>query len=282
MKVIITGADGRLGRLLVERLRSDYRVIGLGKQQLDVSDFNAVKAVIAAERPDMVLHTAAWTDVDGCAREPQKALVINGMGAHHVSVAAASIHATVVHISTNEVFDGDTKRPYLEYDSTRPINPYGYSKWYGERAVIQTNPKHIIVRTAWLFAHGGRNFVQAILNAARDGRPLRVVTDEVANPTYTHDLVAAIVALIQTERYGIYHCVNEGFCSRYQFARYILDKAGYAHIPIEPITRYQWPRPSSPPPYSALENAAAKHLGIQLRPWQAAVDAFLAQEGWLA
>lgn len=281
MKIIVTGAGGRLGRLLVANLTPQHTVIGLTKEQLDISQFHQVRQKIEAERPDVVLNAAAWTDVDGCAREPQKALQINGIGAHNLAVATADVNAIIMHISTNEVFDGESRRPYLEYDRTSAINAYGYSKWYAEQAILHINAKHIIVRTAWLFAHGGRNFIHAILDAARSGKALRVVTDEVANPTYTDDLAIAISTLLQMRRYGIYHCVNEGFCSRYQFARYVLDRAGYAHIPIEPITRHEWPRPSTPPLYSALDNMAAKYLGVQLRPWQEAVDAFLDREGWL-
>jgi dTDP-4-dehydrorhamnose reductase len=187
----------------------------------------------------------------------------------------------MLYVSTNEVFDGRAKQPYREYDVTNPINPYGYSKWVGERAILNINPRHYIVRISWLFAHGGKNFIQAILGAAQAGKPLRVVTNEVANPTYNDDMALAITHLIHTERYGIYHLVNEGACSRYQFARYFLTKAGYADTPIHPISSHQWPRPSTPPDYAALSNLAGKHIGITLRPWQEAVDAFLEKEGLL-
>ncbi len=178
-----------------------------------------------------------------------------------------------------EVFDGRSGHPYYEYDAPNPINPYGYSKWVGEQSVARLNPKHYIVRTAWLFAHGGKNFIHAILNTAAAGKPLRVVTDEIANPTYNLDLAEAIAALVETGRYGVYHLVNEGACSRYEFARYCLDKAGYRDLPVERITTREWPRASIPPAYSGLHNLAGWHIGITLRPWKEAVDAFLAREG---
>jgi dTDP-4-dehydrorhamnose reductase len=229
----------------------------------------------------MVLHPAAWTDVEGCAREPEKAVLINGFGAQHVAIAAAEVGAAVLLVSTNEVFDGKNGEPYRECDPTNPINPYAYSKWVAEQVVQWHNPRHYIVRTAWLFAHGGSNFIHAILNAAKAGRTLRVVSNEVGNPTYNDDLAEAIAALIGTGRYGIYHLTNEGACSRYTFARYCLDRAGYVDVPVEKIVGAEWPRLSIPPAYSALHNQAGRHLGITLRPWREAVDVFLEREGLL-
>lgn len=287
MRVLVTGAAGRLGGKLVELLAEQGHdvtgadIVGDHVQHVDISDFEATRTLIADHQPEVVIHPAAWTDVDGCAREPEKAIAVNGFGTQHVGLAAAAIGAAVVYVSSNEVFDGQTKRPYREYDITNPINPYGYSKWVGEQAIQHINPRHYIVRTSWLFAHGGKNFIQSILNAAGEGKPLRVVTNEVANPTYNDDLAQAITQLILTGRYGIYHFVNEGACSRYQFARYFMNLAGFADTHIKPISSHQWPRPSTPPDYAALNNMAGKYLGITLRPWQEAVDAFLAREGLL-
>jgi dTDP-4-dehydrorhamnose reductase len=279
MRILVTGAAGRLGGRLVETLAADHDVTGIDLAELDITDFSAARAFVTDLRPAFVLHPAAWTDVDGCARDPDKAVLVNGLGAGNMAVAAYEAGAAILYVSSNEVFDGRQSFPYSEYDATQPANPYGYSKRVGERAVMQANPRHMIVRTAWLFAHGGRNFIHSILNAAREGRALRVVTDEVANPTYNDDLAEAIAALIQTGRYGTYHLTNEGACSRYTMARYVLDQTGFAATPIEPIVSYQWPRPSQPPGYTALANLAARSLGIALRPWQAAVDEFLRREG---
>jgi dTDP-4-dehydrorhamnose reductase len=288
MRILVTGAAGRLGGKLIEILSqaghdvTGADIVGNHVEHLDISDFQATRSFIVGLRPDVVIHPAAWTDVDGCAREPEKAIAINGFGTQHVALGAAAVGASVVCVSSNEVFDGRATRPYREYDVTNPVNPYGYSKWVGEQAALRVNPRHYIVRTSWLFAHGGKNFIHALLNLAQAGKPLRVVTNEVANPTYNDDLADAITRLIETERYGIYHLVNEGTCSRYQFARYFLDKAGFQGVPVEPITTYQWPRPSKPPTYAGLENMAGRHIGITLRPWQQAVDAYLLREGQLA
>ncbi|MDX1993097.1 MAG: dTDP-4-dehydrorhamnose reductase [bacterium] len=286
MRILVTGAAGRLGGRLVEILTPHHEVTGIDIAEVDITDFAAIRAFILDAKPNIVLHPAAWTDVDGCAREPEKAIRINGFGAQHVAVATAEIGAAILYVSSNEVFDGRSGKAYGEYDVTHPVNPYAYSKWVGERAVMSLNPRHYITRTAWLFAHGGKNFIQAILNAARaaarDGKPLRVVTDEVANPTYNDDLAEAIAHLIRTGRYGIYHLTNEGACSRYAFARYVLDRAGYSETPIQPIVSRQWARPSQPPTYTPLSSLAANSAGITLRSWQQAVDAFLQKEGLLS
>jgi dTDP-4-dehydrorhamnose reductase len=280
MRILVTGARGRLGSKLVALLRAaGDAVIETDIDTLDIADFAAVRRFVGEASPDLVIHCAAWTDVDGCARDPERAISINGHGTGNVAVAAHDLGAALAYISTNEVFDGRARRPYREYDLAAPINPYGYSKWAGERAVMTLNPRHYVIRTAWLFAHGGKNFIQTVLSAARAGKPLRVVTDEVANPTYNDDLAEAVVALVRTGRYGVYHLVNEGACSRYAFARYALDRAGLAEVALTPISHHQWPRASTPPGYAALDNSAARALGITLRPWQAAVDAFLAAEG---
>jgi dTDP-4-dehydrorhamnose reductase len=256
-------------------------VTGIDVDDLDITDFAATRAFIARLKPDLVIHPAAWTDVDGCASDPEKAIRVNGFGAQHVALGAAEINAAVLYISSNEVFGGQSDRPYYEYDVPNPVNPYGYSKWVGEQAVMRVNPRHYVVRTAWLFAHGGKNFMQTILNAAQSGKRLRIVTDEVANPTYNDDLTEAIAALVETGRYGIYHLTNEGACSRYAFARYFLDKAGFIDVPVERISSQEWPRPSVPPTYASLANLAGSQVGITMRPWQQAVDAFLQKEGFM-
>ena len=286
MKILITGANGRLGHAISTQLSPKHELVlssidGEYGALLDITQFDAVQTFIESTRPDIIIHPAAWTDVDGCARDPEQALLVNGYGTQNVAQAAASIGASLVYISSNEVFNGRSSRPYYEYDRPDPVNAYGYSKWVGEQCVMAASPRHMIVRVAWLFAHGGRNFVQAILNAADQGKALRIVTDEVANPTYNEDAATAIAALIETGRYGIYHLTNEGATSRYHFARRILDQAGYADTPATQISIKEWPRPSQPPTYSALANVAARSIGIQLRSWQDALDAFLLREGHL-
>lgn len=283
MKILITGAAGRLGSQLVAQLQGKHQVkdadiVGGVSHELDITDYESCRRLVADLRPDIVLHPAAWTNVNGCALDPEKALRVNGIGTGNLAAITAQRGIPILYVSSNEVFDGQLDRAYTEYDRSNPINAYGYSKWYGERAIMQVNPRHYIVRSAWLFAHGGGNFIHAILGAAREGKRLRVVTNEVANPTYTNDLAGAIGRLFESERFGIYHFVNEGAVSRWRFARYLLDQAGFANTPIERISRHEWSRPSLPPEYTAMANVAGASIGIRLRTWQEALRAYLDAE----
>ncbi|RPJ03139.1 MAG: dTDP-4-dehydrorhamnose reductase [Chloroflexi bacterium] len=282
MRVLVTGANGRLGSQLLNELpQRGHDVFGADVDTLDVRDARSVSQTFETVRPDIVVHCAALTAVDYCAEHPDEALEINGFGTQTVALACQKYDAAIVYLSTNEVFDGKTQRPYLEFDRANPINAYGYSKWVGEQVVRDLVRKHFIVRTSWLFAHGGGNFVQTILRLAQEGQPLRVVVNEVASPTYNNDLAAAISQLIATGVFGLYHLTNEGYISRYAFARQILNLAGFADIPIEPIALAEYRRASTPPEYTMLRNMAAARLGVTLRPWQAALAAFLETEGIL-
>lgn len=274
MRVFLTGCKGQLGRALTQVL-AEETVAGCGLPELDITDREAIRRAILDFRPDVVVHAAAWTDVDGCAREPERAFRVNAIGTQNVALACAEAGAAMVYISTNEVFDGTATEPYREWDPVRPINPYGRSKAAGEWFVSHLLTRFYIVRTAWLYAPGGRNFPHRILQLADERGALRVVVDEVSNPTYAPDLAAAIVALIRTEAYGIYHLTNSGYCSRYEFARAILRLSGREHIPVEPITLDQFRRDSTPPRFAPLANTAAAALGIVLRPWEEALAEFL-------
>lgn len=280
MRILITGADGRLGSELARVLTAQqHTVTGIDIGTVDITDREGVSGAFATASPDLVIHCAALTAVDFCAEHPDEALRINGYGTQVVAQACLRHGAALAYISTNEVFDGQQCRPRLEYDAPRPTNPYGYSKWVGEQVVRDLVSRHYIIRTSWLFAHGGHNFVHAVLQRAREGQPLRVVVNEVSSPTYAHDLAAAIAQLVATDSYGIYHLVNEGYASRWQFARQALDQAGFGAVPIEPIALTEFARTSRPPQYAILRNTAAARLGITLRPWPEALTAFLEAEG---
>lgn len=280
MRILITGAGGRLGSELARALTSQqHAVTGVDMDTVDITDREGVGAAFAAASPELVVHCAALTAVDFCADHPDEALRVNGYGTQIIAQACLRHGAALAYLSTNEVFDGQECLPRLEYDSPRPANPYGYSKWVGEQAVRDLVSRHFIIRTSWLFAHGGRNFIHTVLQRAREGQPLRVVVNEVSSPTYANDLAAAIARLVVTGSYGIYHLANEGYASRWQFAREALDQAGFGAVPIEPIALAEFARASRPPQYALLRNTAAARLGITLRPWQAALSAFLEAEG---
>jgi dTDP-4-dehydrorhamnose reductase len=276
MRVFITGCRGQLGRALDSELAVDA-IGGCDLPGVDIVDRDAIGAAIADFQPDVVIHAAAWTDVDGCARDPEKAYRVNGIGTQNVALACAACDAAMVYLSTNEVFDGTATEPYREWDPVHAINPYARSKAAGEWFTRSLLNRFYIARTAWLYAPGGRNFSNPdrIVELAQELRSLKVVDDEVGNPTFALDLAHAIAALIETEAYGVYHLVNAGHCSRFEFVRHVLGLAGLADVPVEPISIADFDRPSSPPSFAPLVNTAAAAHGITLRPWQEAVAAYL-------
>jgi dTDP-4-dehydrorhamnose reductase len=274
MRIFITGCDGQLGRALHGAL-GPHTLSGCDLPQYDITDRETVHDLIHDFAPDVVIHAAAWTDVDGCAREPERAYHVNALGTQNVALACAEGDAALLYVSTNEVFDGTAHEPYREWDALHPINPYGKSKAAGEWFVRHLLRRFYIVRTAWLYAAGGSNFPHRIIELADELEALKVVDDEVGNPTYAPDLAHAIGELIETRAYGVYHLVNEGFCSRYAFAREILRLSGREHVPVEPISLVHFQRDSTPPRFAPLTNTAAAARGIRLRTWEAALAAFI-------
>jgi len=272
MRYLITGNKGQLGRGLQRRLPE---AAGIDLPEVDICDAAALERLMSAVRPDLILHCAAMTDVDGAARDPALAYRINGLGTQNVALAAGKAGAAMLYISTNEVFDGARGTAYTEFDTPNPINAYARSKLAGEWFVTHLLTRFYVARTSWLTAAGGRNFVHRIQQLADERGVLRVVTDEVANPTFCEDLADALLLLLATEHYGIYHLTNAGYCSRYDYARQVLDLSGRGQVPIEPIRLADYPRASTPPPFAPMTNTAAAALGITLRPWQAALEEFL-------
>jgi dTDP-4-dehydrorhamnose reductase len=277
MRIYITGAKGQLGRALMRRL-AHHDLCGVDLPEVDLTDLAAARSSLAVFQPDVIIHAAAYTDVDGAARNPDLAYRVNALGTRNVAVAGEAIGAALLAISTNEVFDGVKSEPYLEFDPTNPINPYARSKLAAEQFVRDLTRRFYIVRTAWLYSSGGNNFVKKIITRAEENGRLQVVTDEVSSPTYAEDLITAIEQLIATGAYGIYHFTNEGACSRYEFAQKILELSGRGHIPLEPIVLADYPRPSTPPPYAPLRNFCGAQLGITLRPWAEALADYLHHE----
>ncbi|MBI4674717.1 MAG: dTDP-4-dehydrorhamnose reductase [Chloroflexi bacterium] len=273
MKIAITGSDGQLGRALTRVLETQHQVIALPRPEFDITD-RANIARLAELAPEVVIQCAAMTDVDGAARDPVAAFRVNAFGAQNVALACQRCDAALVYISTNEVFDGNKPTPYLEFDAPNPVNAYGKSKLAGEWYVQHLLEKFYVVRTAWLYGKGGGKFPDKILELAARQPVLDVVRDEIGSPTYVPDLADALAQLVLTEQYGVYHLVNAGSCSRYEWAVEILRMADMPR-PVKPITRAEYSRASTPPPNGALENfAAATVLNIQLRSWQAALAAY--------
>lgn len=276
MKIVITGAGGQLGLALRDALTS-HEVVALAHDTLDVTDRDAVRSAIRAANPNIVIHPAAWTNTTGCEEDPARAVLVNGQGARNVAEAAREAGAAMLHISTNEVFDGEKTKPYAEEDPTNAINTYGRSKLAGEQAVRETLPEHYIVRTSWLYGPGRTGFPEKILAIARDQKKLRVVTDEVASPTLTLDLAQAIAKLIETDAYGTYHLANAGECSREEWAEEVLRLSGI-DVPVEVVTQADFASPVRKPAYSTLANNNAAKLGITLRPWKDALSEYIGTE----
>lgn len=270
MRIFITGANGQLGTALQTQLY-EHELFTADLPEIDITNKEQLVDEVTRCRPDVVIHCAAYTDVDGTAQNPELAYRVNGLGTQNVALACLHAGADLVHISTNEVFAGDQPDGYEEWMPANPINPYGRSKAAAEFHVRGILSKYYIVRTAWLYARGGHNFIHAILNIAREGGQLRVVADEVGNPTYARDLAGALAQLIKTQQYGTYHFVNEGQCSRLTFARETLKLYGLEDVPITPILSSEFSRASSPPQFCGLKNLAGAAIGIRLRPWQEAL-----------
>ncbi|MGC9347217.1 MAG: dTDP-4-dehydrorhamnose reductase [Anaerolineae bacterium] len=281
MRILLAGHKGQLGQALLPRLEAEeHTVMGIDLPEYDITDRDAMFQLTKEVAPDLIINSAAMTNVDGCARDPDAAYRVNGMGTQNLVLAATAVDAALMYISTNEVFDGMTTMPYHEWSRRAPINAYGRSKLAGEWYTQNLMTRFYIVRTAWLYAVSGRNFPHRIIELADERGRLRVVTDEVANPTYVADLATAIAQLITTHAYGAYHLVNAGFASRYEFAQALLRHSGRQDVPIEAITSDAFERASTPPPYAPLANNAAAALGITLRPWEEAAAEFVAAAGY--
>lgn len=273
MRIVVTGANGQLGRAMVAMLQAHHEVIGLGHQELELASPTAAD-IITALRPAAIIHAAAMTNVDGCARDPLTAYQINALGTRWVAVAAQRLNARLVVISTNEVFDGAASRPYMEYDIPNPINPYAQTKYAGELAARELVSRLYVVRVAWLFG-GARNFVRTVLRLANEQPSLRMVADEVGSPTYAADVAQAVAQLLATDMYGTYHFVNDGYCSRFELAQATLQAAGKGDVPLHPMALADYARPSRVPPFTPLANVAGAAVGITLRPWQDALAEFV-------
>lgn len=274
MRVLITGARGMLGTELLLRQPPGWLVAGVDLPDGDLSDAATALRLVAAHEPQLIIHCAAWTDVDGCTRDPERALRLNGDVTRHVADACRAVGARLIAISTDYVFAGDLGRAYVEDDTPGPLSPYGESKLAGERAAAEL-PDHLIVRTQWLYGPAGRNFVATIVNAARTRDKLRVVADETGSPTYVKDLADGLWQVAATDATGIVHLTNSGACSWYDLACHATAVAGIS-IEIEPIPASEWNSPTVRPRHSPLENRRWRELGLApLRPWQEAVAEFV-------
>jgi dTDP-4-dehydrorhamnose reductase len=280
MKIVITGATGMLGSDLMRVVGSTYDVVGLSSKDANITDLDKIVGLIESLKPDLVIHSAANTDVDGCELNPDATFLVNSIGTRNVALACQRINAALMYISTDYVFDGQKPEPYVEWDQPNPVNTYGRSKLAGEKYVSELLSRFYIIRSSWLYGKLGRNFVYTILKATREGKKrLTIVDDQVGSPTYTYDLATKISEIIEKERYGIYHITNSNYCSWFEFTKQILrlafNAAGH-EISLVPIKSHEYATPTRRPNNSVLRNYVLELERIPLlRPWDAALGEFL-------
>ncbi len=276
MKVLVTGAKGQLGVDLVKAMsRTSWNVYAFGKDELDITNQELVNEKVEEIRPDVIIHSAAYTKVDQAETDVEQAFLVNAVGTRNLAVAAEKVQAKICYISTDYVFNGQADSPYLEHQQTNPLGVYGKSKYAGEELTKTLSTKYFIVRTAWVYGAHGQNFVKTMLKLAKEKDELGVVHDQVGSPTYTVDLANFIIELIQSEKYGIYHGTNSESCSWFEFAKAIFEESNIS-IKVNPLTTADFPRPASRPDYSVLGNLSLRINGFQpLRPWREALKSFL-------
>jgi len=275
VRVLVTGAGGMLGHDVVDTCEAArHEVVALTHEALDITDGPVVDEALRTSQPDVVVNCAAWTDVDGAEEHPADASRVNDEGAALVAAAAAAAGAKFVFLSTDYVFDGSKRRPYVESDPTEPLSAYGRSKLGGETSVAVANPEHFIVRTSWLFGAAGRNFVETMLALAEEQPEVLVVSDQVGCPTYTAHLAEALCALAVGREFGIHHIAAAGQCSWYEFAQEIFDQAGFDTAVLSATTD-MLARPAPRPAYSVLRSERPDP--ILLPHWRDGLAAYLAQ-----
>ena len=255
MRLLVTGAGGQLGRELVDAARDvGHDVVGLAKSELDITDRAAVDTAVKSSRPDVIIHAAAWTAVDACESDPNKAHLVNVIGTRNVVEAAHSVGARTVYISTDYVFDGEKLTPYEEGDEPSPQSVYGKSKWDGER---EMGDRDLIVRISWVCGFHGANMVKTILKIMKSQPELRFVEDQVGSPTMADDAAAGVIRLIEHDASGVWHLTNQGSTSWYGFAGDVLEAAGEDRSRVKPIRTadLQPPRPARRPANSVLANS---------------------------
>ncbi|WP_282941185.1 dTDP-4-dehydrorhamnose reductase [Paenibacillus sp. RC67] len=276
MKILITGAGGQLGYDLIRVLSVNHEVIAKTRADLDVTNEAAVFNTMRHENPQIVIHAAAYTNVDKAEQESDHAYTINSIGTKNVALAAAELGAKLVHISTDYVFDGSKRTPYTETDRPNPLGVYGNSKLHAEKFVELISGRYFILRTSWLYGKNGSNFVTKMISQGQQKEELTIVSDQFGSPTYTLDLARFIEYLMQTEYYGLYHVSNRGYCSRYAFAQAIFQALNWSHIRLVPINSAGFAAAAQRPEYSVFDDSAIRlnHLP-RLRNWKDALHDFL-------
>ncbi|QHP79778.1 dTDP-4-dehydrorhamnose reductase [Pectobacterium odoriferum] len=277
MKILLTGANGQLGRCFQDRLPAEWEILATDTAELDITDLEHVEQTVKQFKPDAIVNAAAYTAVDKAESEPELAEKINVIGPENLAIVASNQGIRLVHVSTDYVFDGNATEPYREDSATNPLSVYGKTKLAGERAVAKASPEAIIIRTAWVFSEYGNNFVKTMLRLAKERDTLSVVNDQRGCPTYAGDLAQAIISLLEKNAEGgIYHYCGGEEVSWYEFAEEIFAVAAQKTVlskapALTSIKTAQYPTPAYRPAYSALAGEKIKALGIALSDWKIAL-----------
>lgn len=276
IKYLVTGVNGQLGHEIASKLNEmDFDVIETDIETFDLTDKSQVRAYILREKPDVIIHCAAYTAVDKAEDEKDLCYAINVEGTRTIAEIAKEIDAKLVYISTDYVFDGMGTEPHKEDEATNPINYYGYTKEQGEVIVKELLGHYFIVRTSWLYGRNGDNFVKTMLKLSESRNEINVVDDQIGAPTYAKDLAELIVNLVQTNQYGVYHGVNEGTCSWYEFAKSIFEKSGI-NIKVNPISAANYPTKAKRPMNSRLSKENTDKAGMGRMPnWEDALTRYI-------
>jgi len=276
MRILIVGHLGMLGTDLMKEAGLRHDVSGVDRQEVNITDRVQCRELLRDFRPDSVVNAAALTRVDYCETHGEEALQVNGYGAGNLAEAAASAGALLVHYSTDYIFDGRKAGPYLEEDAPNPRSAYGRSKLRGEELVRTSGKDHLILRTAWLFGQNGVNFIHTILGAATKGQSLRVVNDQKGSPTYSRDVAAYTIRMIEAGCRGTYHVTNSGSCTWCHLAVCAVEWAGMKDVQVIPVTTAEFPRPAPRPANSVLANARLEREGFSpMRAWQEAAREYV-------
>jgi len=278
MKVLLTGAEGMLAKDITPYLsQRGHEVLALPHSKLDISDLETVKDTANSFEPDLIINCAAYTKVDEAEREEHRALMINGFGVHNLCLICQERDIPLVHFSTDYVFDGAKESPYTIYDEPNPISAYGRSKLLGEKNVLWLLSKFYLIRTSWLFGLYGKNFIETMLELGRKQKQISVVNDQKGCPTWTQQLAQAVVDLIETKRYGVYHITNSEPTTWFDFAGEILHLSNM-DIEVLPITSDKFPRPAKRPQNSVLDSfPLSQVIGREMPSWREALKEYLSQ-----
>lgn len=281
-KILVTGVKGQLGYDCVRELKErGYRnVLGIDKDELDITDENAVQDFILSHKPDVVMHNAAWTAVDRAEQMPDAVYAVNALGPKYIAEACKEIGATMFYISTDYVFDGKGEKPFEVDDPKGGLSVYGKTKLAGENFVREILARHFIIRISWVFGINGHNFIKTMLSLADKGlKEINVVSDQVGSPTYTYDLSKLMCDMMVTEKYGTYHATNEGFCSWAEFADHVFRTAGIG-MKVNPVTTEEYrklvPNQADRPLNSRMSKRSLDEAGFGRMPtWQDAVERYI-------